>query len=734
MHKYIIIIATILLFNNITAQNTINGSVKDQKTGEPLMGVTVLVENTDKGTTTDFNGNFMLSFDFKSDFIIIASYTGFVDEKISINTSNTENPITILLHEKVLELDEVILSTPFNKLQSENVVKVSYKSVASMQKRGIQNLMDGVSQISGVTQMSTGSGISKPVIRGLTGSRVLVYNQGVRLENFQFGEVHGIGINESGIGSVEVIKGPASLLYGSDAVGGVLYLVPEKYAPKGETKVDLNSKYTSNTLGSNTTIGIKTSLDKLQFIARVAYNTNADYTVANGKRVTNSRYNDKDLKLGLGYKGKILKTDIRFNTNLSQNGIPNTIGIQETSRVLDKKHQNLDNQVLSVKNDFKLANSTIKTNIGHTWHNRKLIIEEATKIGMQLNTLNYDVKWYLPSIKKLESIIGLQGMNQKNTNFGENYLLPDATTNSIGAFTTLNYNFNNLTLQGGVRYDARHIVTQNIGEIGASNYRPGFDKNLGSFTTSLGFKTNVSDKITARLNIATGFRAPNLSELASKGIHSGRIEIGNDALKNEKNWQADLALEYAHTHVEFFANAFINTINDYIFLSPLDAMQGIYPVYQYQQDDAQLYGGEIGLHFHPHPYDWLHISSSYEMVIGKQKDETYLPLIPANQWKNQLRLTNDTNYKFLDKYYLNIGVNHTFKADKISVFEKEQTAYTLFNTSLGADFKFKKLAFTTTLSIHNIFDKEYISHLSVLREYEIPNMGRNVIFGVNVKF
>lgn len=724
--------AIVLFSNMITAQYTIQGSVKDKITGEPLMGVSLLIQNTTLGTTTDYDGNFTLSIPNQLNFVIKVSYTGYVDRKIKVDKTNLQQHLDILLHEKVMELDEVILSTPFNKLQSENVVKVSYKSISSMQKRGIQNLMDGVSQISGVTQMSTGSGISKPVIRGLTGSRILVYNQGVRLENFQFGDFHGIGINESGIGSVEVIKGPASLLYGSDAVGGVLYLVPEKHAPVGKTQIHFNSKYTSNTLGLNSTLGVKTSLNKLQFIARIAYNTNADYSVANAKRVTNSRYMDKDFKMALGYKGKIVKTDIRYNRNLSKNGIPQAIGLQKTKRDFTGKYQDLVNQVLSVKKDIKLPNSSIKTNIGYTWHNRKLMIEEVTKIGMQLNTLNYDIKWYLPAFKKLESIVGVQGMNQKNTNFGENYLLPDALTTSLGVFTTMNYPFKKVSLQGGIRCDARHIVTQDIAEVGASNYRPGFDKQLEIFTSSLGLKSDLSDKITARINIATGFRAPNLSELASKGIHSGRIEIGNRNLKNENNWQADLALEYAQTHVEFFANAFLNSINNYIYLSPTGEQQDTYSVYQYQQDNAQLYGGELGLHFHPHPYDWLHVNSSYEMVIGKQSNDTYLPLIPANQWKNQIRITKDVN-NILEKYYINIGINHTFKADKISEFEKEQVAYTLFNGSFGAVLKFNKMSINTNLSVHNIFDKEYISHLSVLGENEIPNMGRNIIMGVTIK-
>lgn len=727
-------IILIMAITSIQAQNSIYGTITDSKTMEPIQGVSVNIPDMQKGTTSNIEGKYWLNNIQQSDIQIVYSYTGYLEQQINIQFNTDKKEQNIALNESVFELDEVMLSTPFNKLQSENVVKVSYKSLASMQKKGIQNLMDGVSQISGVTQMSTGSGISKPVIRGLTGSRVLVYNQGVRLENFQFGEEHGIGVNESGIGSVEVIKGPASLLYGSDAVGGVLYLIPEKFAPKDVTKINLKSQYTSNTLGVNSTLGVKTSFDKFQFLARGAFNTNADYAVADGDRVTNSRYNDRDFKAGLGFKGNLLTTDIRYNFNRAENGIPHDIEEQETTHEITGKHQGLDNHILSVKNDIELKNSKIKTNLGHTWHTRTLINEGITLIGMQLNTLNYDVKWYLPNWNKLESIIGIQGMNQTNENFGTGFLLPDATINSLGIFTNLHYKFENLTLQGGIRYDGRTIITKDISEPGLPDYRAGFDKNLSSFTSSIGLKSTIFNKTTVRLNLATGFRAPNLSELASKGIHEERIEIGNSELENEHNWQGDLALEYANTHIEFFLNGFVNSIQNYIYITPTGDVQDEYAIYQYKQDNAQLFGGEIGFHLHPHPYDWLHYDSSFETVVGKREDASYLPLIPANQWKNQLRLTNDTKHNYLQKYYLNIGVNHTFKADKIDEFEVPQNAYTLLNSSLGADFKFNKVSVNTTLSVHNLLDTNYISHLSVLREHDVPNMGRNLILSLNLNF
>lgn len=734
MHKYILIIASLLVFSNITAQNTINGSVKNQKTGAPLMGVSVLIENTNIGTTTDFDGNFKLTYTSNKEVTISASYTGFATEKAQLNMSDIEKPIVMLLHEKVMELDEVILSTPFNKLQSENVVRVATKSIESMQKKGIQNLMDGIVQITGVNQQSTGSGISKPVIRGLTGSRVLVYNQGVRLENFQFGEEHGLGIDEAGISSVEVIKGPASLLYGSDAMGGVLYLVPEKYAIAKETKVDLFSKFTSNTSGFNTNLGYKVSGDHFHLLSRVALNTHSDYRIPNQKAVINSRYNDYDAKIGVGYKNNTFDTDIRYNYNQAQNGLANSIGLHQNRFKITGVHQKLDNHYLSDKSTFYLPNSKITTNLGFTSHKRQLIVLETTKIGMQLKTFNYDAKWYLPKNNKLESILGVQGMFQSNTNFGKHYLLPNAAIQGIGLFSTLNYTFGNLVVQGGVRYDVRKIKTKDIGLTTEDGFRPSFTKKLHNFTGSLGLKVNPIEKTTFRFNFATGFRSPNLAEFTSSGIHENKFEKGNPALENEQNFQADIALEYKSTHLEFFSNAFYNRINNYIYLAPTGTEVESYPIYQYQQDDAKLYGGEVGFHLHPHPLDWLHLDSSFETVIGVQNNGEFLPLIPANTWKNTIRYSNTLNKGFIDNYYINLALDHTFKAIKVSEYENIQKAYSLANISVGSKISNDKFHLNLTLSVHNLFDKEYISHLSVLREDEIPNMGRNIILGFHIKY
>ena len=732
--KKILLLIILAITINTQAQYTIKGKIIDAKTQESLMGVNVLLPELKMGTVSDIDGNYILKNIPLAKVKISFSYTGYKTVTRKLDLSKKQNIVNIKMQEAVFEMDEVIISTAFNKLQKDNVMKVNHKSIKAMERAGVQNLMDGIAQMPGVSKLSTGTGISKPVIRGLTGNRVLVYNQGVKLENYQFGEVHGMGVEPSGIEGVEVIKGPASLLYGSDALGGVVYLIPEKFAPAHKTKADVKMQFFSNTQGFHTSVGAKTSGAHWQFLSRYAYNLNADYQIPTNERVINSRYRSNDLKIGIGNISKNVKTDLRYNYNRAQNGLPSATKNAEVDYKLTGVYQDLTNHNISLKNDVKLSKGNIKTNIGFTSHQRILKVQEKDKIGMRLNTLNFDAKYYLPKINNFESIVGVQAMLQNNYNFGEHYLLPDADVQNAGVLATLNYQKKQTVWQAGLRYDYRHIATKQVGEATSSHYRKAVEKHLNSFTGSLGMKTNINKKTHLRLNLASGFRAPNLAELTSNGVHGNRIEIGNSELKNEQNIQADINLEYESTHFEFFANTFYNGISNYIYLQPQMQSMNMLPVYAYQQDNAYLYGGEIGMHLHPHPWDWLHINSSFETVTGKLQAGGYLPLIPANQWKNQLRLTNNHSHNKLKKYYLTFDINHTFKAEKVSNFENKMPAYTLLNTSIGANFSFGKFKLTGNLSVHNLLNVKYINHLSILRDKHILDMGRNLMLTLNMKY
>ncbi|WP_162126983.1 TonB-dependent receptor [Flavobacterium phycosphaerae] len=716
-----------------TGQNKVSGTISD-KDNKALPNVIISLPELHKETLADAEGKYALTNLPNGTFTVLFSAMGYATKSIPTTLSEKEIILNVTLEENIIHMDEVIVSTAFNKLQSQNVMKVEHESLKSLQQKGAATLIEGLATIPGVAQVSTGTSIGKPVIRGLSGNRVLVYSQGVRLENQQFGEEHGLGLNDAGVESVEVIKGPASLLYGSDALGGVLYFNPEKFANANEFKADFSQRLFSNTLGSNTSLGLKTSTDNWKFLARGSYNTHADYQIPNGDRVTNTRYNESDLKTGIGYSNSSFSSVLRYNFNKLDLGIPeNGIAKQSTSHETEFPRQAVNNHILSLHNNFYFKNSKLDADLGYIFNDRSEFEDSnVASLHMKLRTLNYDLKYYFPKLGKVETIIGVQGMHQTNTNSGEELLIPDAVTNDFGVFGTANYEFGKNVLQAGLRFDNRKVSTEEHGTANTEGYFKAIDKSFDSFNASLGYKTHLADDFTLRLNVASGFRAPNLAELTSNGVHEGsnRYEIGNADLKNEQNLQTDLNLEYKSSHFEIFANGFYNHINHYIFISPNGTIIDGNNVYDYVQANAKLYGGEAGIHFHPHPLDWLHFTSSFETVIGKKDNGDNLPLIPANKWNNTFRGEFELK-NWWKEGFATLNIESTLAQNNHSEFETKTNGYTLVNLGLGGKIILNKTIFNLNLNANNLLDKTYVSHLSRLKSDGIPNVGRSIVLGIN---
>ncbi|WP_339662590.1 TonB-dependent receptor [uncultured Polaribacter sp.] len=745
MKTYINLLFLVTVFA-VNAQNSISGKVTDNS-NNPLSGVEIYAQEIHKGTTTNEDGTYILKNIPKGKIKITFTYLGYKISSKTIDFNSKNQTLNIQLEESSFEMDEIIISTPFNKLQSDNVMKVERLSAETIKKMGSTTLSEGITNIAGVSQISTGSSIGKPVIRGLSGNRVLVYTQGIRLENQQFGGEHGLGINDAGIESVEVIKGPASLLYGSDALGGVLYLNPEKFASENKNELNFSQRFFSNTLGSNSSLGLKTSKENWKFLARGTYASHSDYQIPTSERVTNTRFNEKDFKTGIAYSKNKFTSEMRYNFNNSQLGLTEGITEQSTSKTLLEPYQVIDNHILSSHNHFFFGDSKLDIDLGYTFNDRQEFEEhegdavedehhedEEAALRMKLKTYSYNAKYHFPKIGDFEILSGVQGLHQTNTNYGEEILIPNAIINDFGVFTTTNYAWRNSVLQAGIRFDNRKITTENheVAHEDEIHVFNAIDKSFNSFTTSLGFKTTFLDVLTTRINLATGFRAPNLAELTSNGVHHGtnRFEEGNNNLLNEKNTQIDVSLEYKTEHFEFFANGFYNHLNDYIYLSPTGEIEDGNPVFSYIQENAKLYGGEFGFHLHPHPIDWLHLESTFETVTGKQNNGDYLPLIPANTWKNTFRTEFNIN-KWLQQGYTSVSFQSTFAQNNVSAFETNTPGYNLVNLGFGGDVIIGKTTFSTSISVNNLFDQKYINHLSRLKADEILNQGRNIVLGIN---
>ena len=725
---------------NVFAQHTIRVLNKENK--QAIASADVFFPDLKTSTATDKNGYFSINTKNETVFsqISCVGYATFLETII------LQKDTIIYLDPSHQDLQEVVISGNSSKLQGENVLDVEKISLINNPELPGISLAQKLTNLAGISNFSTGAGIGKPVIRGMSGNRIAVFSQGVRIENQQWGDEHGLGIDENGYEQVEIIKGPASLLYGSDALGGVVYFADERYAKNNSIESVINSEFHSNTNGWRNTGAFKVSKKHWHANFFGGYDSYEDYSDGNGNAVYNSRFHTGNFKTSLGYTGEKYITSLKYSFLNEQYGLsdstkaPSNLSIGK--RQPDYPYQNLTTHLISSENTVLFENEAkLKVDVGYIFNNRKEF-ESATEdrqanLNMNLGTFSYNARWYSPQWHNRWSIIaGSQGMYQTNSNRGGERLIPDAVTVDAGIFITSDYYYTKKSYwQTGVRTDNRHISSQPYGNEGESGYFPKFSKDYTAFVFSTGVYHQLTKSLSLRGNLSSGYRAPTMFELLSDGIHDGtnRYEIGNSALKIENSYQADISLNYKTRHLELFLNPYLNYIRNYIYLQPTGEINENLPVYHYVQDNAYLYGGEAGFHFHPHPNDWLHFSGTYSSTFGQDTKHNHLPLMPSQKVNLTVR-ASFPGKKALQTFSAYVQEEYSFAQNLIAQYETPTPAYNLVNIGLTFDLNIEKQKIIFDAIAENIFNETYYDHLSRYKQYGIYDMGRNLTFRVSLPF
>ncbi|MBI4645137.1 MAG: TonB-dependent receptor [Bacteroidia bacterium] len=741
MKKVLFFFVLILLINQyIKGQSSINGKITVQD-NEPLPGANIYISDIHKGTVSDENGNYSLTGLPNGKLKIQFSFIGYENVIETVFLAGLPIRLNISLKQTSIEAEEIIISGGYNSTQHDNAVKIDVLKLNSSLNRVSPNFTEILTTVPGVDMISKGSGVSKPVIRGLSMDNVLTLNNGVRNENYQYSDHHPLGIDEFGIENVEVIKGPASLLYGSDAIGGVINFIKEKPAPVGKIIGDYNMQLFSNTVGVTNSIGLKGTSKNVFGGIHIGIKSNTDFLQGGGVFVPNSRFNENSFKANAGFTNDKGVFKLYYDYNRQKLGLTEDETIEQISvrgRKNEIWYQQFNNHVLSSQN--KIFLNKFKLEINSALQSVDLIHYagiDTTEIAMNLSTLTYEAKFYMPSSEKSEYIIGMQGLNQSNKNFDntEVILLPDAKTKNYSAFGLVQYTFFKLLkLQTGIRYDNKTISTRPVGFPADYNYREAINKNYGSFNGSFGATYNHSEKLLFRANIAAAYRTPNLAELTSNGKHELRYEIGNRNLVPQNAYETDVSGHYHLKYLTFDIAGFYNMIDNYIYISPTgDTMITGDKIFRYMQSDAVLYGGEAGLHIHFEQMKWLHFETTFSSVTGKQANGDYLPFIPANKFHCELKFEKET-LLFFQNAYFKISSLTAFAQNNPAPDEEITPGYSLFDLGFGANIKFRNQNISIALSANNLFDKKYADHLSTLKEVNYFNPGRNISFSLRIPF
>ncbi len=740
--KVSVLVLLQLLFYSLCSngQGLLEGRVFDLDDGHALEGAAVYLPDLHRLNLSDATGHFRIPDLPKGHVLLQIVYTGYKTEVKRITLGDSSLILEIGLSQCVIEGPEVVVYGTTNSSLSETSKNIESITAEEMKQNGALSVSDGLSKLPGVSQLTTGPGISKPVIRGLYGNRIQTHVLGMRFDNQQWQDEHGLGLPDIGLDKVEVIKGPSALLYGSEAMGGVVNLVEEKPVAAGQIQGDISTRYFSNTGGISSDFGLRGASLKKWWRIRLGEDSHADYSDGNGTRILNSRFGSYHGKVGWGYSGKHWVSDNNYQFGLSNFGFLMEAGSPMAldgrwSRSTDLPHHTVLMHILSSQNTFYLERSTIKIDLG--FHSNSRQEQEGgnrVSLNMLLNTYSTNVQWKKPFGNKGEVICGTQNQYQTNANYGSRTIVPDAHILEASVYSYLKRTFTIFTAEGGLRYDLRNLHTFETATLNSpgSDMLP-FERLFKSLNGSAGISMVPSASLNIKFNLSSGYRSGNLAELSSNGLHEGtmRYEIGNPASKTEQNLCGELSTHYEGSLVSMQGAMYLNRFNNYIYLAPTGTQYYGLDIYRYQQKDAALKGGEASLVIHPEHLQMLRLEAGYSHVSGKSKeDDSNLPYIAANKINTSIKLIFHDGHK-LSKTYLRGGFDYVFAQNKIAQFETSTPAYQLINASFGAVL-LKKMDLGITCK--NVLNTSYYDHLSRFKYFGIRDQGRNLIFNLSYHF
>lgn len=818
MKELILLFVFSCVCTNIFAQKrTVTGTIMDADTKIPIEFCNVFVLNEQNGTLTDNNGKFSLQISDSIKIpVLIFHVIGYKRDSLQVLTKM--NDYHIFLHsESVILEDVVITGVTRATLVRENPIAISVVSPKVIERATESNVIDAlVKNVPGLNAVKTGPNISKPFIHGLGYNRVLTQYDGIRQEGQQYGDEHGLEVDNYNIGRVEVIKGPASLLYGSDAIAGVISIFPEiPNENDGKIHGRVISEFQSNNQLVGNGLNIQYSDHHLLFAIRSSYRMGKNYCNPIDGRVYLTNFKEGNFSTLAGYKSRTGYTNLNFTLYNNHQGIPDgsrdSLSGKFTKQIFEGINDDIKNRPivsdmelnsykipdlsqkiqhyrLYLHSFYEIGEGNIDFILGAQQNTRREFthptIPKQAGMYMQLNTLNYGIRFNAPKYINLETSVGINGMFQFNkSKDATDFPIPDYNLYDGGLYLFAKWKYECWTISGGIRYDLRNVQWNDF-YVGI-NPQTGFEhksnatdttsvlqfayykKNFQGASGSIGATCKASQNISLKVNIGRAYRSPNITEIGSNGLDPGAhiIYLGNRNFKPEFSLQEDFGIIFKNRDISAEASIFNNNIHNYIYMAAVADAQGN-PIidsqgnrtYQYQQSQAHLFGSEFWFDIHPQIIKGFRWDNSISVVYGINKnpvfegkgvDGRYLPLIPPLKFMSGMeyqiyptkgklisctpRLEMEVNNK-QNRFF---GLNGT---------ESFTLGYTLFNIGLSAVIKYNETnTMNVILQANNLLDKAYQSHLSRLKYFEyysysarryygVFDMGRNISLKLIVSF
>ena len=749
MKKVYCICVLIFICSLANAQNKLTGKITNSKTGEVIPGATVYIPELKTGAIADENGVFSIDNLPKARVIVQVSFLGYKSAVESVDLGSTSSK-DFTLEEAITEMNEVVVIGTLRTTEiTRSPVPIITVSSKELQQNLNTNIIDAISRLPGVSAVTTGPNVSKPFIHGLGFNRVLTLFDGVRQEGQQWGDEHGVAVDENAVDRIEIVKGPASLTYGSDALAGVVNLLPAAPVPSGIIKGHVETSFQTNNGLSGAHAALSGNNSGFIWEGVVSHKQATNYRNKYDGRVYGTAYNETDIsgyvgldkRWGYSHLNFSLFNDLQEIPDGSRDSVTRKFTKQITeedsfrpvvpddelnSYKINVLHQLVRHYLLYSTNNYIIGKSKLGLILGYQESIRKEFnhpqYPHIPGLYLDLRSFTYDLKYSIPEYKGWETTIGINGMYQLNINKGTEFIIPDYNQLDIGPFVLVTRTHNKLDLSAGLRYDVRFFnndqmftrpnpltgfdMQVNIPDTAQANHIfHKFNQIFSGISASIGMTYKITSRLLIKSNIARGFRTPNILEISANGVHPGTLiyQIGNKDFKPEFSLQEDVGVSYRWDHISGNLDVFNDNISNYIFNQKILNHSGKDSVivkgnqtFKFQQSKAHLYGGEANLDIHP--YDWLHFENSVSVTYAFNNggngihisDSTrYLPFIPPLHTNTELRANLKRKTKRIGSLYFKIGMEYYAKQNRIYSANKTETAtpgYILFNAGAGADF------------------------------------------------
>jgi iron complex outermembrane receptor protein len=788
----IVVMGFIFLYSLAIGQTSykFSGIVLDEK-GQPLQGATVSIPSLHKGSVTDINGSFSISNLNNSAIHVDISFSGYKTLHKVLSLTETSD-YTFKLEPATVKLHEVVVSDNYAETKKkESALNVEIVNEEFVKQNLGGSLMKSLERLPGVSAIEIGSGNSKPVIRGLGFNRVVVVENNIKHEAQQWGADHGLEIDQYAVDNIEVIKGPASLMYGSDAIGGIIDL-KNRSLPAENTfgaTIDLSGKTNNDFLGTSISAFVRKK--DFYITARATVVGYGDYRVPtdsvaiysylvplHDNFLRNTAGNENNLHTSFG----VVKE--RFQSKFNVSNVRNSSGIfanahgLEPRNVDEAEHDQSSRDILQPfkkVNHFKVINRStywadkwnLEVDLGFQRNDREewsvytqhgympavfpedQTFEEELERQFKKDIYSLNAKAFYNLSDKTEFSTGLNAEQMNNTIDGRGFIIPAFNRFSLGGFAFANHSFSEeSSVQMGIRYDFGHINTQShfdwfssptdAGTLENAQRAEEINRSFSNFTWSLGYVFNPQ-KWSYKVNVGKSFRMPIAKELAANGINYHRFsyEVGNANLSPEISYQLDAGIEYSSRRFAIGATPFVNYFTNYIYLNPTARFDRLYgfgnQVFEYTESEVFRFGGEIHTHYEILSTLQVGFIGEYvyaEQMSGDKKGYT-LPFAPPASGVFNIKY-QQAHIKWVDNAYASLDYRITAAQRNIVPPEVMTEGFQLLNLRLGGDVMVHHQEVDFAIQIQNLLNTKYFNHTSFYRLINVPEAGRNIIVNVTI--